>query len=137
MPTLRKRLVVGLASFFTFAVFCTSFAGPLASAALLAQHENQPSGCAASGSPLGNTATSNFDFFCTTDFSIGSRSEAFAISFSARDVLQNGLFLAQVTSQWSSDDIDFALAGDRLKGFFHTYSAQKVPKHLFNSVLTL
>lgn len=130
---IRKRLVVVLASFFTLAVLCASLAGPSASVARLGQHEDQRSGCAGYGSPLGDTAESNLDFLCTSDFSVGSFSKVFAISSSARDLFQNGLLLVGALS----DDIALAFEGDRFKGFSHTYSARKVSTHLFNSVLTL
>ena len=134
---IRKRLVVVLASFFTLAVLCASLAVPSASVARLGQHEDQPSGCAGYGSRLGDNAESNLNFLCTSDFSVGSFSKVFVISSSARDLFQNGLLLIAALSQWSSHDIDLALAGDRFKGFSHTYSARKVSTHLFNSVLTL
>ena len=130
-----KKAVFSFLPFFIFAVLCTSFAGP--SSVLAAQRTDQPSGCAGNASPLGNTSRANLDLLCTSGSSFGSLSGGFPPSSLARDLFKEGLFPVGVLSQWSSDNIALALAGNRLNAFSHTYSAKKVPVHLFNSVLTL
>lgn len=135
---LRKELVTSLVSFFTLAVLCTSLAGPSASAALPGQDKAQPTGCAGTdhGSPLGNTEKPNVDFLCISGSSFGSFSGAFAVSSQAPEhFFKDRLFLIGLVPEGSSHKTTAVGDGSAVFSFIHP--AQKVPTHLFNSVLTL
>lgn len=133
--TLNKRLVQAVAALFILAVLCITLVGP--AEALLAQGVEHSSGCAGSAFPLANTGGAASDFFCTSGSPFGSLSVAFLASAGAPDLFKGSLFPVAAISESASDGTALALAG---KGFFaysQPHSSQRVPVHLFNSVLTL